>query len=312
MQKQKNTHWAHTTERGSTLGISFLAFVFKVFGARFCKVIMSPVLLYFYLFNGVARRNTYHYLQIISQFDDVHVKASQWNVVKIIFNFGYGIVDKLGAWTGKFPLVNVIPVDDEDFRYHEKNNIGALLLISHLGNFEMSRVASQLRSTAKFNIFMHTKNSAKIMKLIDGLNEKSKVSIIQGDNFSMSSIMNLKDKIDAGEFVVIAGDRIPVNSSDENDSTTITTKFLGHEAKFPIGPFVLSKVLECPIITLFSIKQRGKYSVYFKKLTDKVVFNRKNRQQVLHEIIEIYVKELERQTKKAPLQWYNFHKFWKQ
>lgn len=309
--KQKNSgHWAHTKERGSLFGIYFLAYVFKIFGPRFCKVIMTPILVYFCLFNRTARVNSYRFLQKISQYDDVDIIASRWNVFKTIFNFGYGIVDKLGALTGKFPLENVIPSKDEDFKNCENNGIGALLLISHLGNFEMSRAASQLRSTSKFNIFMHTQNSAKMMKLIDSLNEKSAVSVIQGDDLGIATIINLKEKIDAGEFVVIAGDRIPVNSDIESNKGTIAIDFLGDKARFPIGPFVLSKVLECPIITLFSIKNKGRYNVYFNKITDKVIFNRRNREMVLTEIITKYVRDLEKYAKKAPLQWYNFHRFW--
>ncbi|MCF6300477.1 MAG: hypothetical protein L3J52_05095 [Proteobacteria bacterium] len=309
-QKKTPGHWAHTKERGSLFGIYLLAYVFKIFGARVCKVMMTPMLVYFCLFNRSARASSYLFLQKISRYDDVDVVASRWNVFKIMFNFGYGMVDKLGALTGRFPLKNIIPVHDEDFRDCEKKGVGALLLISHLGNFEMSRAGSRLRSTSKFNIFMHTKNSEKITKLISSLDKNSAVSILQGDDVSMATIMNLKEKIDAGEFVVIAGDRIPVNSDIHSNKGTIAVNFLGDKARFPIGPFVLSKVLACPVISLFSIKEKDKYNVYFNQITEKVVFNKKNRNRVLTEIITTYVRDLEKYAKKAPLQWYNFHRFW--
>ena len=305
-KSHKKNHWAHKKERGSVAGVYFFVYTYKIIGSIGCKLIMLPVLLYFYLFNPSARKNLALYLDKISKYPEVDVKVSQWNVFKIIINFGFGIVDKLSAWTGKITIKHLNTVHDTDFRACEKEGKGGLLLISHLGNFEICRVASEERSSAKLNVFMHTKNSQKFSKVIKSLNSKYDISIIQGDELNLTTVMVLKEKIDAGEFIVIAGDRIPV----KNSNGTQEVSFLGSKAQFPIGPFVLAKVLECPIITLYCLKNKKKYDVYFDLLIEQISFNRKNRHQVLQQSLEKYVSNLEFYAQKAPLQWYNFHNFW--
>ena len=309
--QNKNTHWADQKERGSLVGIYFAVYLFKFLGAVACKIFMTPVLLYFYLFNFTARRNIGDFLQKVSiqtqsQDDFAKITFSQWNVCKVILNFGYGIIDKLSALTGKISLKHFNSINDSDFRKCLEHKKGAIILVSHLGNFEICRVTLGQNSAAKFNVFMHTKNSGKISKVMKSLNSKHELSIIQGDELTLPTVMMLKEKVDAGEFVVIAGDRVPV----KNSKGTLEADFLGSKAKFPIGPFVLAKVLECPIITLYCLKNKKKYDLFFDMIIEKITFTRKNRNQILQQAIEKYVSNLEFYAKKAPLQWHNFHQFW--
>ncbi len=132
------------------------------------------------------------------------------------------------------------------------------------------------------------------------------LSVIQGDALTMPLAIELKEKVEAGEFVVIAGDRIPV----KNQSAVVGADFLGAEAAFPIGPYVLAKVLGCPLLTLFCIKQEGGYRVSFEQLAAKVEFSKQNRNEVIASCAQQYAHLIETQLKLAPLQWYNFHDFW--
>ncbi len=304
--RDKAKHWAQTDERGSLLGILFLLYSFKLLGATVCKLFMSPVLLYFYLFNGTARSNLKAYLVRLNAYFPAAPEASQWHVLKIFFNFGFGIVDRMAAWQGKVSKFKLTKVNNQVFLDLRNKNQGAVIVVSHVGNFEVSRMASGANKGAVFNVFMHTKNAKKFTQAIKKFNPEYALSVIQGDAMNMQMAIELKEKVEAGEFVVIAGDRIPVN----NEKGVVEVDFLGEAAKVPIGPYVLAKVLGCPLIGLFCTKQGAGYQVVFESLANKISFGRNNKQLVLQQHAQHYIHTLERQLKLAPLQWYNFHDFW--
>lgn len=306
-KNQNNSkHWANKEERGSLYGMYFLVYTFKLLGATVCKLLVAPTIFYFYLFGKDARNNIKKFLNKVNNQGEVSISVSQWSIFRVMLGFGFGIVDKLSAWTGRMTLDKLNSVVDKEFRDYEKNGKGAILLISHLGNYEICRVAAERRSIAKFNVFMHRKNSSNISKIIKSMNQQDVISVIPSDELNLATVIELKEKVEAGEFIVISGDRTPVN----NNKGTMESEFFGEMAKFPIGPYVLAKVLECPVFALTCLKNKNKYDVFFNLIIEKISFNKKNREQVLLESIKTYVKNLEKYAKIAPLQWYNFHQFW--
>ena len=124
---------------------------------------------------------------------------------------------------------------------------------------------------------------------------------------SMKTAIDLKEKVEQGEFVVIAGDRTPV----DNDSAVTNVEFMGKPAELPIGPYVLGKVLDCPVLTLFCLHTEKGYHVKFSQLSEKIEFTKKNRTVKIQQYAQQYATELEQEVRLSPLQWYNFHDFWK-
>lgn len=301
-----NPHWAKTNERGSAAGIMFLLYTFKFLGATVCKLFMSPTLLYYFLFNRSARLNQLQYLQKLHNHVPDAPSPTRWNVLKIFFNFGFGVVDRMAAWHGQVNKFKLSKVNNQDFLDLRNQQKGAVIMVAHLGNFEISRMASKANQDAVFNVFMHTKNAQKYSQVMKKFNPDFVTSIIEGDALNMQMAINLKEKVEAGEFVVIAGDRTPVN----NKAAVVEVDFLGDKANLPIGPYVLAKVLDCPLLGLFCIKQGGGYKVYFETFAEKIKFSHKDKQSVLQSFAQKYANKLELLLKEAPLQWYNFHNFW--
>ncbi len=180
------------------------------------------------------------------------------------------------------------------------------MLVSHLGNFEITREAGTTLKNIKLTVFMHTDSSAKMTQALKKVNPEYDLTVIQGDQLDIKTAIILKERVEQGEFVVIAGDRVPV----KNVNATLDAEFLGKNAPFPIGPYVMAKVLQCPILCLFCLKTSNGYNVYFEELAEHVEFNRNNRNEILQATINNYASILEKYVKKAPLQWYNFHQFW--
>lgn len=306
MSRSGPSHWAQIAERGSMLGIRILVGVFRLAGPAFCRLCMQPVLLYFYMTNRASRVELDRYLtRLVAHAPETFTRprAASWRIYR---SFGASIVDRLSAWTGRYPVQQVRRQRNHVIADLERAGQGAVLMVSHLGNFEMSRVAAAYKTGSRYNIIMHTRNSQNIIRAISGLNESYAVSLIQADQIDVPLAMSLSDKIEAGEFLVIAGDRAPAN----NPEATTTVDFLGHPAALPVGPYILSRVLQCPLITVFCLKDKDGYRVSFDRLSDGIRFNRTNREAVLQQSAQAYARLLETHCLQAPLQWYNFHPFW--
>ena len=124
--------------------------------------------------------------------------------------------------------------------------------------------------------------------------------------------MLLSEKIEQGEFIVIAGDRVPVAS---NPRVTIAN-FLGAPAAFPIGPYVLASILQCPTYLLFSLQQnryggeRKHAEIHFELLRETIRLPPKGRDEALQPLVADYAARLQHYCARAPLQWFNFYDFW--
>jgi len=86
--------------------------------------------------------------------------------------------------------------------------------------------------------------------------------------------------------------------------------FLGRPAPFPVGPFILASLLQCPAFLLFSRRTANGADLTFEPFRDSIVLPRKNRARLLDELAADYAARLEHHCLQAPLQWFNFYDFW--
>jgi predicted LPLAT superfamily acyltransferase len=117
--------------------------------------------------------------------------------------------------------------------------------------------------------------------------------------------MQLQERIDAGEWLVIAADRTPVQSRRVRQ-----VSFLGRPAPFPEGPWRLAALLKCPVLLVFCYRINGRYEVHILPLRNRLELPRNSRQQALDNAITDYSRALESRCLEAPLQWFNFYDFW--
>jgi len=118
--------------------------------------------------------------------------------------------------------------------------------------------------------------------------------------------VRLKDKINAGEWIAMVADRTSVS----RQSRAINCDFLGTEAPFPEGPFILASLLKCPVYLLFCLKAEDRYDVYLEPFADPLELPRQTRQEDLKRAVTHYAQQLEQRCLTAPYQWFNFFDFW--
>jgi predicted LPLAT superfamily acyltransferase len=121
-----------------------------------------------------------------------------------------------------------------------------------------------------------------------------------------ATIIDLQQRVDRGEWVVIAGDRTPVTG--ENHVSFVP--FLRREAAFSHGPWILGSLLQCPVHLLFCVRTGDGWRLSLEPFADRIRLDRKNRRDALRGHAAAYAARLETYARAFPLQWYNFFDFW--
>jgi predicted LPLAT superfamily acyltransferase len=221
-------------------------------------------------------------------------------------SFGEALLDKFLVWMGRIKREDVFFHKPELFQQLDKSNKGAVIVVSHLGNTEIcSALAHQLPDT-RLTILVHTRHAQKFNVLMNRFNSSNRIELLQVTDVDPAMAMMLSERIEAGELIVIAGDRTPVTSG----TRTAEVDFLGRKAHMPQGAFILASLLKCPVYLMFCLKQGKQYHIYLELFAERIKFDRKQRKQAIHQTVQNYASRLEYYCLIAPLQWFNFFPFW--
>ncbi len=309
-RKKKVSHWSEIKEKGNVSLIQLLLWIYQFFGKNIFNLLLMPVMLYYYLSSHLARNSSKAYLQKIYQYGCTHPDFSKppgWlHSYKHFLHFGFAISDKISAWLGDLQHSDIIFEKSEELLHLQRQGKGALILSAHLGNIEMARAIAD--KYIKMNALVFTKNAMKFNKVFQRVSPKVSQHLLHVDNIGLDTAVILKEKVDRGEFVIILADRTPISSPDRVN----TCHFLGYPASFGQGAFILGNLLNCPVYTMFVLKEQKTYRIYLDLFTKRITLPRKQRQQALQKYIEKYAQQLEKYCLKAPYQWFNFFDFWQQ
>ncbi|MFA5496225.1 MAG: hypothetical protein WC247_15780, partial [Porticoccaceae bacterium] len=229
-----------------------------------------------------------------------------WHVIRHLWSFAVTLHDKFAVWKGELRRDDVALYHSEIIDELLAARRGALILISHLGNFEICQALSQTRPKLRLTVLQHTAHAAKFNRVLGGYNRDSAVELLQVADLDIAAAIRLNEKITAGEFIAIAADRVAI----DNAAKSATRDFLGHPAHFPAGPFALAMALQAPVLTVHCIKQGGRYHIHFDYLWRGGAVVRRQRDERRDALIDAYVTRLETFCLAAPWQWYNFFPFW--
>ena len=117
--------------------------------------------------------------------------------------------------------------------------------------------------------------------------------------------MYLQERLDAGEWLMVAADRTPIQSQ-----RTDVLPFLGHDSAWPQGGWLLASLLKCPVMAVFCYPYQNKQHVAIHMLSERFSFPRSERNTQLRRIMQDYVAIVEQHCRLTPYQWFNFYPFW--
>lgn len=301
-----SSHWAAIGERGSYAGLWFLGLVYKLFGRHVCLAVMSPVVLFFFLTGTEQRRGSLGYLAHAHAAGLIAAKPGWFLSFRHFLAFASSAIDKLAAWTGNIPASAVEGVDEGEFDKTKRSGKGAVVLTAHYGNPEILRAIATLGSRWRVNVLVHTAHAVRFNRLIAEYSNSSAVHVIQVTSVGPDTAILLQEAVANGEWVVMAGDRVPVTGNERIS----WVPFLGELAPFPQGPHILAGLLKCPVHLLFCLRQGSRHRVCFEHFAERIELPRKNRDEALAGSVARYAARLESHLHIAPLQWFNFFDFW--
>lgn len=304
-------HWSQMHEAGTLVGMRFLYFAYRVFGMGFFSLIMYPVALYFVLFRSVQRKASLQFLQAhyLKYPQYWSRKPNYFHVLLHFKAFAEVILDKLLGWLVEIDESEFILTDQKLVETLLADTRGQLIVGSHFGNLEFCRGFMQRYKSKVINILLYDKHAGNFVKMMQKENPDSRLNVFQVDEFDVTTIMMLKEKVDQGEWVFIAGDRIPLSGLQR----TVEVEFYGQKAPLPIGPYMLAKALACPVKYMFSYRQKNQGNRVVFDVTpvcDKVVLSRKDKLNDIKGYAQLFASKLEEHSGHAPYQWFNFYDFW--
>jgi predicted LPLAT superfamily acyltransferase len=227
-------------------------------------------------------------------------------VLRHFASFAENLLDKMLLWSGLFRTDRVKLQGKELIAAQIAAKSGGLLICCHLGNLELCRVLSKQVPGLKLTVLTHTKHAAKFNRLLAQLDPESQLNLMEVTELSPVTAMLLSTKIAEGEFVAIAGDRIPVSRNPR----IALARFLGATAPFPVGPYILASLLQCPTYLMFSMRTGDKSEIHFQLFRESIRLPRQRRDEALAGLVAVYAGRLEHFCLRAPLQWFNFYDFW--
>jgi len=312
LPEEDEPHWSGIREAGTLSGLRFLWAIHRWFGRGAVSILLRPVVLYFVLFKAQARRGS-------KQFLHAHAKRypELWpsppglrDQMRHFREFAENVVDKLMAWHLELDQNNFFVRDPAAHQRLLEDPRGQLIIGSHLGNIEYCRGFLHRYRSHKINVLLYDRHAKNYVEMMRRLNPDSRINVYQVDEFDIATILQFKEKIDAGEWLFIAGDRIPLSGVQR----TVTVDFLGRGTQLPIGPYLLARALECPVKLMFAYKNycgRDK-RLHFDiiEFAEQIRLPAKQRQQVLQHYAQQYASELENICREAPYQWFNFYEYW--
>lgn len=295
------TQWEGKT-RGGIIGYKFFVFIIKHLGVSFAYFFLKIVAVYFLLSASKAYKAIYYYFNSIHKYNKARSFVSSYKNFCLL---GKVIVDKIALLSGATNKFTYDFEGEDQLRKLVEANTGGILVNAHVGNWE---IAGQLleRLGTRINILMYDAEHENIKKYLSGVLENKNVGfIIIKDGFS--HLEQIRDALHNKEIIAMNGDRYMLGNR------TVSCKFLGQEADFPLSPFYMAGKYNVPVVYVFAMKETTTHYHFFastpRKLENFNIF--KTREETLTKVVHEYVAELEKIVIKYPLQWFNYYMFWK-
>ncbi len=299
-------HWSRVPEATFVPGIRLLLALYSLLGRSAFRLALWPVVLWYALARPAARRASLDYLTRLAGVCEGAPRPRFRTVLRHFAAFAESLLDKLLVWGGRLDALRYEVHGAAALRDALAAGRGAVLITAHIGNFELCQVLATRYTAVRINVLMHTANTARFNAMLERRQLADRLCLIPVDGISLSTAALLAGRVDAGELVAIAGDRLLTGAAGDFQQA----RFLGAPAVFPIGPYVLAGALGCPLIALFATRHGEMYRISVEQLAERVVLPRKGRAEALRALLERFAALLEAECRAAPLQWFNFYPFW--
>jgi predicted LPLAT superfamily acyltransferase len=295
------SHWSEEKEKkGSTGQMRFLFSLYRLLGARLIRIILHPVVFCFYIFSVRTRRFSRSYLERVFRLKGEERRPGFRDLYRHFYSFSYVLIEKLAAWSGDMGSASMDKMSADEKKLTERlaEGKGAVVICSHLGNTEMLRAFGSMESGTvlpdfKIHALVDFSGTARFNALLQEINPKSMVRLVDVNSIDPSVIIRLQEALDRGDLVVIAGDR----TAGKNRMKNTELNFLGERAYFPQGAFVMASLLDASLYYMFALRKKdgdydSPYQFFVHESHHKGQYTRRERKAMIGRLTEEFARSL--------------------
>jgi predicted LPLAT superfamily acyltransferase len=220
-------------------------------------------------------------------------------VYKSYYTLGQTIIDKVSISAG---MENRFTYKSEGVEVLKKllaEKKGGVLISAHIGNFEIAEhFFGEIDLDCQINLVTSDSEHSSIKNYLEKITKKSTIKfiIIKDD---LSHIYEINAALAKNELICFTGDRYLEGVK------FISGNFLGEQANFPAGPFLIASRLQVPVVFVYVMKEPNLH--YHLYASEALVKHRDE-----GSVLKAYIESVESMLKIYPLQWFNYFDFWNQ
>jgi predicted LPLAT superfamily acyltransferase len=285
--------------KGSRLGYRIFIGLCRTLGLKPAYFVLRFVALYYFLFSADSSRHIYRYFRIRHGYGKL---KSLRNIYRNYYRFGQTLLDKMVVMAGIKSHFTFHFDGEQNLNEIAERGQGGILISGHIGNWEVAGHFLN-RLNTRVNIVMFDGEHRQIKQYLDKIATERTFNIIVVSQ-NLSHVYEIAAALQRGEFICMHADRFLEGVK------TKSIKFMGEDAMFPIGPFVMAAGFNVPVSFVFAFKETSSHYHFFgsrpilrSKEESKSIFSER--------LIKDFVCELEQKVKMYPEQWFNYYDFWK-
>ncbi len=292
------TRWQDVAEKGSVLGIRIVVALATALGRRAAGALLRVIAAWYVAFHPGVRRASRAYLVRLRG------RATLGDVYRHVLCFARVAADRIFLVRGDLAPFAVSTHGEEHLRALRDARRGALLLLAHVGSFEVLRAVGSAQDLP-VSILGSFRNARMINAVLRELNPALDARLVEIRPEDPTFIFEVERIVAEGGLVGTMGDRVG------DDGKSVRVPFLGAPAAFPTGPYLLAAALGCPVYLGFGLFDApNRYTLHAEPFADRVVLPRGGREEALAAYAARYAARVEHHCRLAPYNWFNFYDFW--
>ena len=290
--------WRRQPERGSLPVMRMLAWLSLKLGRRAVQPILRAASLYYLLSAPAAGRHARNYLRRA-----LGREPALADRYRHICAFASVILDRLFLLAGRSSQYRISVEGEALVREVACDGGGAILLGAHMGSFEVLRTLGEQRPGLRIAMTMYEQNARKMSAVLSAARTQDPPEILPLGQ--LDSMLRIRERLEQGALVGMLADR------SLGEEATLPVRFLGSEARFPLGPMHMAALLRQRVLFMAGLYRGGAhYHLMFEQIAD-FRLPPQDRTAAVAAAVERYASLVERCCRSDPYNWFNFFDFWR-
>lgn len=280
------------------LGYRIMVFIARNLGIGMSYFILRFVAFHYLVFSRESTRVVYDLLRN-------RLRMSWWRAVRgtyrNYFIFAQTLLDKVVVMAGIDNKLTYEFDGEENLREIVRRGKGGILLSAHVGNWEAAGHLLK-RLNTRVSVVMFDGEQQQIKEYLESVTGRRNLNVILVKP-DLSHVYAMGEALQNNELICLHADRFLEGNK------TVRRNFLGEEANFPLGPFILAASFKAPVSLVFAFKEtRSHYHFFGSPILEcgaeesKTAFRQR--------LLDAFVEALDQKVKMYPEQWFNYFNFW--